>query len=113
MTITDGQAVDDSGQTTYTVTLQSYLVDFVTNRLAIEVFVTPPNRPVDTLWVVDDEVASPLWRPSRMYSTAQLSAALAGAAAFIEQSETLPYQVASFPVEFVPVQTDVELPPTE
>lgn len=110
MTVIDGHSVGDVEQTTYSVTLQSYFVDFVTNRLAIEVLVSPPNRPVDTLWVVDDDAVQPLWRPSRMYDDEQLSAALAGAAEFIRHSANLSYRVASFPPEFVPVDMRVELP---
>ncbi|EJN58103.1 hypothetical protein HSB1_35200 [Halogranum salarium B-1] len=108
----DGHTVGEEAgeQTTYTVTLQSYLVDFVTNRLAVEVVVDPPNRPIDTLWVVDDDVVRPLWRPSPMYSTEQLSAALVGGAEFIQRSTNLQYRIDELPPETIPVLTRVEFP---
>ena len=105
-----GHTVSGAAQMTYTVTPQSYLVDFVTSRLAVEVFVDPPNRTVDTLWVVTGDLVEPLWRPSRMYSVDQLSAALVGAAEFIRRSDNLRYRVGAFPPEVTPVNADVVFP---
>lgn len=116
MTVLDGHPVgDDAGAANtvaprYTVTPRSYLVDFVTDRLAVEVSVAPSNRTVDTLWVVADGVVTPLWRPSRGYSDEQLSAGLHGAAAFIRHSPNLQYRVGRFPAEVLPVDARVELP---
>jgi hypothetical protein len=48
-----------------------------------------------------------------MYSDEQLSAALAGAAEFIRHATSLPYRVAAFPPEFIPVDARIELPLAE
>ncbi|SEP22078.1 hypothetical protein SAMN04487948_12275 [Halogranum amylolyticum] len=110
MTTIDGHTAGEAAKTTYTVTLQSYLVDFVTDRLAVEVLVDPPGRPVDTLWVVDGDVVRPLWRPSRRYSDEQLSAALVGAGEFVRRSTNLQYLVGPLPPECLSVETRVEFP---